>query len=139
MNRKWKKAAVSSMIMGVFLAFCGCSVQKIDREKESDIAYEIVEELDIPEELKAEIEKRKEEAFLCTYADKGQLYIVRGYGEQESGGYEIQVRELYESSNAIVLQTDFWGPEHGTEYEKKPSFPYIVLKMEDRDKYVFVD
>lgn len=117
----------------------GCSIQKIDREKEQDISYEILEEPDIPEEITAQIEKQKEKAFLFTYGDKGELYIVRGYGEQETGGYEIRVRELYESENSIILKTDFWGPEYGSQYSKEPSFPYIVLKMKYSDKYVLAE
>lgn len=138
MNRNSKKILAGFLIFCTFFLAEGCSIQKIDREKMQDIDYEIVEEIDIPEEMKEEIERQKEKEFLFTYGDKGELFIARGYGEQETGGYEIKVREFFETSNAIILKTDFWGPEYGVEYSKDPSCPYIVLKMKYSDKYVLI-
>ena len=117
------------------VVLAGCSVRRIETEKTGDLAYELVEEQDIPEEMRGPIEERQKEPF----ADKGRLYIARGYGEQKTGGYTIQVEDFYESENAIVLKTTFLGPEPGENMEKELTYPYIVLQTEYRDKDVVIE
>ena len=55
-------------------------------DKISDLDYTIAAEADIPEELQNDIEEKKAADFKMTYKDSEFLYIVRGYGEQETGG-----------------------------------------------------
>ena len=71
-----------------------------------------------------------------TYETPEHLYIVRGYGEQATGGYSIQVAELYLSNNAVFFKTTLIGPRKGEKTAKSPSYPYIVLKTEKVDKNV---
>ena len=73
---------------------------------------------------------------LQTYKDSEFLYIVRGYGEQETGGYSICIRDLYLTSNAIIFDTELIGPRKGETISKSPSYPYIVVKVELRDENV---
>ncbi|MFR8339749.1 MAG: protease complex subunit PrcB family protein [Eisenbergiella massiliensis] len=61
-----------------------------------------------------------------------------GYGKQESGGY-VTVNELYETDNAIYVNTNLLGPKAGSSPGTSPSYPYIVLKIEFRDKTVVFD
>ena len=129
---------------GVWWVVCvillmGCSVRTLETDKVRDLDYELVEEADIPEEMRETIEEYKEEAFSFTYADKGRLYIARGYGKQKTDGYKIQVLELYESENAVVLQTTFLGPEPDEETGNEPSYPYIVIQTEYSDKDVVIE
>ncbi len=121
------------------VVLAGGSVRRIETEKTGDLAYELVEEQDIPEEMRGPIEERQKEPFFLTFADKGRLYIARGYGEQKTGGYTIQVEDFYESENAIVLKTTFLGPEPGENMEKELTYPYIVLQTEYRDKDVVIE
>ena len=114
-------------------------MRTLETEKVRDLAYEQVEEPDIPEEMREPIEERKDEAFSFTYADKGRLYIARGYGKQKTDGYKVQVLEFYESENAIVLETTFLGPEPGENLEGAPTYPYIVIQTEYSDKDVVVE
>lgn len=73
------------------------------------------------------------------YEEGEYLYIVRGYGEQETGGYSIQVEHLYLTKNAVVFGTDLIGPSKGDTINPSPSFPYIVLKAEIKDKNVIFE
>ena len=100
----------------------------------ADLDYEIVEEAQIPEEVKAVIEEKKAADFKTTYELDGDLYIVRGYGEQETGGYSICIRDLYLTSNAILFDTELVGPRKGEQVSSGPSYPYIVIKTEKRDE-----
>lgn len=65
-----------------------------------------------------------------SYAERekgqGDLYIVRGYGRQETPGYSIQVDSFYETENTLVMRTTLLGPEK--EKHKKQTYPYIVIK-----------
>lgn len=101
-----------------------------------DLEYTVVRPEEIPETLAAEIEEKKEADFEITYSDNEFLYIARGYGAQETGGYSISVEECYLVENAICVRTVLTGPKVGEQVHKEPSYPYIVLKTELRDEKV---
>ena len=117
----------------------GCSIEKSNRTKICDLTYTIVTEEEIPEELKQDIEEKKSGDFKMTYETDEALYIVRGYGEQETGGYSICMKELYLTSNAVVFYTELIGPRKGETVSKSPSFPYIVIKTEPREESTIFD
>lgn len=121
------------------IVFCGCSVEETSRTKISDITYTIVEDAQIPEELAAIIEEKKAADFKFTYELQDELYVIRGYGEQETGGYSICVKECYQTSNAVVFDTELKGPRKGETTSMSPSYPYIVVKMENYEKSVIFD
>ena len=108
----------------------GCGWKKTGVEKLRDLDYTVVGEAELPGELKTEIEARKAEDFKMTYLLDDALYIVHGFGMQETGGYSIQVQALYLAENAIYFETDLIGPENGAKVEKCVSYPYIVVKTE---------
>ena len=114
----------------------GCSTKKNDREKIRDIEFTVVADEDVPEELKTLIEEKKQSELKMTYKTEEYLYIVRGYGEQKTGGYSIAVNECYLTSNAVYFKTNLIGPDKTTEIPEAASYPYVVLKMEDLDKAV---
>ena len=68
--------------------------------------------------------------FKLTYTDDQNLYRVVGYGEQETGGCSISVKELYLTENAIVADTELLGPESAEQAGTEKSYPYIVVKTE---------
>ena len=113
---------------------CGCSVEKANRTKVQDLEYQIAAPEEIPKELLTQIEEKKAADFKMTYETPEKLYIVRGYGEQATGGYSIQIKELYLSNNAVFFRTELIGPRKGETIAKSPSFPYIVVVTEKVDK-----
>lgn len=117
----------------------GCSEKKDPMEKIKDLEFTVLADENIPEELKAVIEEKKESPFKVTYQDNGFMYICIGYGEQVSGGYSIAVNALYLTENAIYADTTLLGPDPSDPAagkKKAPSTPYIVLKTEFVDKPV---
>ena len=114
----------------------GCTVEKTNRTKVRDLDYHVVTEEELPEEIKVQIEEKKAADFKMTYETPEYLYIVRGYGEQETGGYSIQLVELYLSNNAVFFKTSLIGPRKGENVVKSPSYPYIVIRTEKVDKNV---
>lgn len=114
----------------------GCGLKKTGTEKIRDLDYTVVGEQEVPDELKSKIEERKAGDFKMTYLLDDALYIIRGFGMQETGGYSIQMQELYLAENAIYFEADLIGPEHGNEVEKSVSYPYIVIKTERLEENV---
>lgn len=133
-RKKWlAMAAVICIFIG------GCSIKETNGTKVSDLPYVIVEENELPEELAARLEEKKAADFKMTYEAESGLYIVRGYGEQETGGYSIRIRECYLTTNAVVFDTELIGPRKGENTCKGPSYPYIVIKTEKREENVIFE
>ena len=133
-TRMCRGGAVACLIM--LLGCVGCGVQKTGTEKIRDVDYTVVTEQEMPPELQTEIENRKAEDFKMTYMLDDALYIVRGFGMQETGGYSIQVQNLYLSENALYFETDLIGPDNGAQEEKTVSYPYIAVKTERLEENV---
>lgn len=74
-----------------------------------------------------------------SYGDQGMLYIVRGYGEKNTEGYQAEVRELYETKNAIYIRTYLKGPESEEEAKEKKTCPYVAVKMSYSAKKIRFD
>ncbi len=129
-------------IILLILVFClggtllACSAKKMNTEKIRDIEFTVLEEEDTPEELLGTIQEQEETPFHVTYADKGYLYIAKGYGAQKTTGYSIKVKACYETANAIYMETDLIGPSKDEEIVEEKSCPYVVIKMEFIDKNV---
>ena len=126
---------VCLMCMAVF----ACGKKQDTMEKIKDLECTIIPEDNLPEELFSTIEQKKENAFKITFEDKGFLYICVGYGTQETGGYSITLNELYETSNAIYVDTNLIGPAPEEKGNPVASYPYIVIKTEFIDKPVVFD
>ncbi len=136
-----------SLCMGVFLiiGFCfirilsGCGMEKTDESKIQDVDYCIVEENDIPEELMGKIQEKKAADLKIVFENDEFVYIVRGYGEQETGGYSIQVTDVFLTKNAVVFRSNLVGPAKDAIKSTTPSYPFIVLKIQNMGKNVIFE
>lgn len=120
----------------ILTVLCGCSAKELATEKIRDIDFTVVKEEDIPEELMAKIKEKETTPLKLTFADQGALYIAEGYGEQPTSGYSIEVKECFETKNAVYLHTNLIGPSKEEQIVEKATYPYIVIKMELIDKNV---
>ena len=123
------------MCFGVF----ACGKKQDTMEKIKDLECTIIPEENIPEELLAMIEEKKENPFKMTFEDQGFLYICVGYGVQQTGGYSIAMNALYETANAIYVDTNLIGPQPEEKSNIVASYPYVVIKTEFIDKPVVFD
>lgn len=105
----------------------------------TDIEYTVTSEDRLPEELKALIDGKNEQPFKMTYQDGDYLYICQGYGTQPTGGYSIQVDDVYRTSNAIYFSSSLIGPAESELKTEKETRPYIVIKIEYQDMTVVFD
>ena len=116
-----------------------CGGEQDPMEKIKDLDFSVIPEDKLPEELLSAIEEKKESPFKMTFQDQGFLYICVGYGVQETAGYSITVNALYETSNAIYIDTNLIGPGPEEKGKNTPTYPYIVVKTENLDKSVVFD
>ncbi len=123
------------IVVAAVIAVSACGIEKISNRKTNDVDFTVVAEIEMPTEIKQIVEERKENPFKVTYSDNQYTYIIVGYGKQKYDGYSIQVKELYETKNAICVKTEFRGPEEYTSTETE-TYPYIVIKIEYTDKNV---
>ena len=131
------KKIIAILICAALAAYInGCNVENIDREKIRDLEYVILEEEKIPEEVYEQVVNDMDEFCRKAYVCSDVLYIVVCYGAQPTEGYSIEVDYLYESSNAVLVDTTLKGPSGMDKVAEVISYPYIVLQVENIDKTV---
>ena len=133
---RFRKLFLLIMIVIAIYGLSGCKKEDTEIKKIRDIEFTVVEDADLPGELKEVIDEKKENPFKITYSNKDYLYIVVGYGKQNSGGYSIAVEELYLTDNAIYIATNLIGPSKDDLVTQGVTYPYIVVKTEFIDKSV---
>lgn len=134
--KRLRKIILLLMIVITGLEVAGCKTEDTDVKKLKDLDFTVVEDADLPGELKEIIDEKKENPFKLSYSNKDNLYIVVGYGKQNSGGYSISVEDLYLTSNAIYIDTNLIGPSQNDLVTQGVTYPYIVVKVEFMDKSV---
>lgn len=131
--------SLKSFSLLCFFLFCAVifsSCAKKDSSNQKQVDFTVVEEADLPQELFTIINDKKETPFKLTYNCEGYLYIVQGYGMQNTGGYSILVDNIYETENAIYFDTTLKGPSKDEEVSQAMTYPYIVVKIEDKSMSV---
>ncbi len=135
------RTKIYGMVLLILLCvgLTGCSVQDERKAEKENIPFVVISEDCLPEELLELVTSEKEKAFKLTYADEKYLYICRGYGKQETGGYSVTVGEFYRQNEAIYLHTDLLGPSKEDRKNQAPSYPYIVLRIDMTEESVVFD
>lgn len=131
--RRWIAFVLCVCILSVS---AGCSVKKVNTEKIRDVEFTVLEEDNMPKELLAAVREKEEAPFKITYADKDALYIAQGYGKQQTSGYSIEVKECYETRNAVYIHTNLIGPSKEEKTVDVQTAPFVAVKMEFIDKNV---
>ena len=138
-----KKIKMLLTVIAVTALLSGCGFGTIEEQKTGDVTYEIVKKEEIPEQLKEEIKEAGKKEMWISYADTGKeeryLYVVRGYGTQQTTGYSIEVNACYETENTVVISTTLQGPQKKEKIHKKKTYPYIVIKMPYTEKQIIYE
>ena len=132
-----KTAAVLGLILWSLLFLGGCRFIKIEEEPRKPLEYSIVKQENLPAELTALIEEKKGKEFQMTYQSEKELFLIKGYGQQMSGGYSIQVEELGATENPLCF-----APNPRLHFDLKeagvPSYPCVVIRTKaHRESVVF--
>ena len=128
---KKTKAVLLGVILWSLLLVSGCNFIRIEEEPRKNE--------DLPAELAALIQEKKANEFQLTYQSEKELFLIKGYGQQMSGGYSISVEELGVTSQAVFFRTQLIGPSAGKAVLSPPSYPYIVVKTEYRKEPVIFE
>ena len=134
-----KKWTAGILLIVMCCSLWGCSIEKVRAKDGVKPEYTVMKEEDFPDKVRELVEQNREKEFQMTYQDNGFLYLMKGYGKQETGGYSIQVQDLSLWDNAIHLETMILGPEEGEELTGEPSFPCLVIKMKYREEPVIFE
>jgi len=134
-----KKWTAGILLIVMCCSLWGCSIEKVRAKDGVKPEYTVMKEEDFPDKVRELVEQNREKEFQMTYQDNGFLYLMKGYGKQETGGYSIQVQDLSLWDNAIHLETMLLGPEEGEELTGEPSFPCLVIKMKYREEPVIFE
>lgn len=117
----------------------GCSITKVSSVNAEALEYTVMKEADYPEEVTKLLEENKEQEFQMTYQDGEYLYLMKGYGKQETGGYSIQIEDVSRWDHAVHVKTTLIGPPREEELTKEASYPCLVIKMEYREDPVIFE
>ena len=124
------------IVILVICLFSGCTSTKVTHEDKKQVDFTVVERSAVPPELLKIIEEKKADEFTMSYTLDGYLYIAVGYGAKSTGGYSIQVEELYETKSNLGINTTLVGPKSGEAVNKMATYPFIVVKTEYIDKNI---
>lgn len=98
--------------------------------------FVVLQEEEIPEELKKRMDAEQMKDYRMTYTEQEKLYIARGYGERETDGYRVRVKECYETENTICIHTELLGPEKGEKLRREKTNPHVVISLSAVEKPV---
>ena len=141
MNKRLLTKAALSIVLLFCLIFMlsGCSNKKQEGARK-EIDFTVCARENLPDELFAIIEEKKDKLCKFTYANGSFMYIVVCYGERERENLNVVVNDLFMTSNAIyvdtTLKTDISGSATPTDFVASGEYsmyPYIVLKCEKYD------
>ena len=124
------------MFLSAILIFIlgGCQMIRIEEGEVSPVEYTIVSQEDIPAEALSLIREKREKEFQLTYQSGEDLYLIKVYGRQMTGGYSIAVEELGIMGKVLRFKTKLMGPSENAGGE--PSYPCIVVKTKYREEPV---
>lgn len=118
------------ILIFIFSIFLTTGCEKKEEKKISSVDFTIVTDGDIPKDLKKLIKERRKTPFELSYSDGSYLYVVKGYGRQETSDYSIKVNDFYISDDSLIFDTELSGSKKDENISNKPSYPYIVIKTE---------
>ena len=84
----------------ILMLLASCRITDVSEGERKELSYAIVKPGDFPPEIDQILRRKKESAFQMAYESGDDLYILRGYGKQKSGGFFIQIEEVSKSENA---------------------------------------
>ena len=109
-----------TLSLGLTLLLAGCTLTEKKEITGEPLDFTVVPAEDVPDELKTILEANKESEMMISYRIGDYLYIIRGYGKQETGGCSIAVDQLILAEDGIHFSSTLMGPDAGEEIRKNP-------------------
>ena len=125
--------------LSLMILLTGCEMKQVGNMAKTEVEFTVVEPDEVPSELAVSIEENKQGEIKLTYEDQGYMYLVRGYGQQKTGGYSIAVNEVFLAEDGLHVDTSLIGPPRDQEIRDEASYPYLVIKIEAQEAEVLFD
>ena len=125
--------------LSLMILLTGCEMKQVGNMAKTEVEFTVVEPDEVPSELAVIIEENKQGEIKLTYEDQGYMYLVRGYGQQKTGGYSIAVNEVFLAEDGLHVDTSLIGPPRDQEIRDEASYPYLVIKIEAQEAEVLFD
>jgi hypothetical protein len=119
----------------------GCvSHSQIAQTDREEMAYTVMDMEQLPAQLTELIEANRQKEIRMSYTSGEDLYLIRGYGEQQSSGCRIEVLECSQSEDDILLETQLIGPDKsGQETGDDSTCPVLVLRIDSSEKEIQIN
>lgn len=104
--------------------------------EQKPVDFTVEEARTIPAPLLQAIRENQAGEIRMTFEDGEDLYLIRGYGEQKTGGYSIAVDACTEDEEKLYLTTRLIGPKDVEKLPEDASYPYIVVRVAATEKEV---
>lgn len=128
--KMWMKLCVVMVaVLGGLLGGCGESAATGGSAKAME--YSVVQMGELPSEVTEMIGNQGDKVFRMVYKSEGWMYVMRGYGRQELGGYSIRITNVNVSDGNLHVESQLVGPGKKEAKEGRGSNPYFVIKLED--------
>ena len=103
-----KKAASLLCLAVLFLMLGGCQMIRIEEENRTPLAYTVIEDSQIPEEMQELIREKKETEFQIAYQKGTELFLAKGTDSgKESGRFSDDLSEgRYPVSDPGIWKAD---------------------------------
>lgn len=139
MKGKLKKSIGAALCVLLSLLLGGCSMLGGGDEERIAVEFTVVEADDVPAELQEIIESHKKEEIKMTFEAEDGRYLVRGYGEQPTGGYSISADLVELGKDGLHVITTLIPPSQDQNPAQEPSYPCIVLKVANEEQEVIFE
>ncbi len=139
MRNTKKRCTLVLIILLLTAVLVSCGKQEAPKrtyENMQDAVYEIVSGSEVPHKVNEKIYKEREKGFGFSYRDNEGMYIAFGFGRQNTGGFSIQLVAVKENEDEILIEAKLIAPAPEEVVSTSPSYPYMILKMEDTSKNV---
>ena len=105
------------------MLLASCRITDVSEGERKELSYAIVKPGDFSAGNRSDFAQEKRIAFQMAYESGDDLYILRGYGKQKSGGFSIQIEEVSKSENAVFVRTKLVGPAAKERHERRRLLP----------------
>lgn len=123
-----------SAIVLLSLCLVGCSLTD-GEQKRVAVEFQVVPFDEAPQKLQEIVENHKKEEIKMTWEGEEGLYLIRGYGEQPTGGYSISADAVELSEDGLHVTTTLIPPQQ-VPAAREASYPCIILFVENTGQEV---
>ena len=130
-----KKGVVILFLLTFVICLYGCKKDTPEKNEPVDVEFAVVPDTELPEELHDYIENRRDEEFKMSFIDGNYMYIAICYGKMTGRGYSIHIYDVKEYDDNISINAKLASPKNNNG-DTVETFPYIVIKLENKNKKV---